>query len=184
MLTNLFDASYLHPKCDIDLSDPYLSPAAADDALLSAAYPEDIILYTCEYDMLNAEGVAFGERLSSPAVGKILHGGVIKGVPHAFDKKPNPISFPKAADRCYVEACSELKRIFGGRASVEERSQLDQSGDVLPYEREEYGDQTLDANDRAITERHRSLAIRAAGTERSNSAPPPTVTITAPTIEN
>lgn len=204
MLTNLFDASYLHPKSDIDLSDPYLSPAAADDSVLRAAYPEDIILYTCEYDMLNAEGVAFGERLSSPAVGKTLHGGLIKGVPHAFDKKPNPISFPKAADRCYAEACSELKRVFGGRASVEDRRQLEQSHDVHRFEREEDGDQILDANDRAMTERHRSLAagvdgvereriledvkrnqrgwspFKGKGVERPSSAPPPTFTVTGP----
>jgi acetyl esterase/lipase len=205
MLTNLFDASYLCPKNGIDLADPYLSPAAADDSTLAAAYPEDIILYTCEYDMLNAEGVAFGERLSSPAIGKNLHGGLIKGVPHAFDKKPNPISFPKAADRCYAEACSELKRVFGGRASVEERRQLEQSHDVHRFEREEEGDQTLDEHDRLMTERHRSLA---AGTEdrdkileavksdrgrkvsafrgkkstdeRPNSASPPTFTVTGP----
>ncbi|KAG0649018.1 AB hydrolase superfamily [Hyphodiscus hymeniophilus] len=159
MLANLFDASYLQPKSSIDLSDPYLSPAAADDSLLAAAYPENIILYTCEYDMLNAEGVAFGERLSSPAVGKTLHGGLIKGVPHAFDKKPNPVSFPKAADRCYSEACSELICAFGGRSSVEERRQLEQSHDVHRFEQEEEGDIVLDEDDRLMTERHRSLAV-------------------------
>ena len=207
MLTNLFDASYLHPKCDVDLSDPYLSPAAADDSTLAAAYPEDIILYTCEHDMLNVEGVAFGERLSSPAIGKTLHGGLIKGVPHAFDKKPNPISFPKAADRCYSEACSELKRVFGGRASVEERRQLEQSHDVHRFEQEVEGDKPLDEDDLLMTERHRSLALggsvedrnqileamksergrrysvkdkgKSAG-ERPNSAPPPTFLVTQP----
>jgi acetyl esterase/lipase len=210
MLTNLFDESYLNPRCDIDLADPYLSPAAADDALLAAAYPNDIILYTCEYDMLNAEGVAFGERLSSPAVGKTLHGGLIKGVPHAFDKKPNPLSFPKAADRCYAEACSELKRVFGGRVSVEERRQLDQIHDVHRFEREEDGDLTLDANDRLMTERHRSLAAGVEGADRerilkevksnqrswsplqrkgkeadrpASAPPPPTFTVTEPTVE-
>lgn len=158
MLTNLFDASYIHPKSDVDLSDPYLSPAAADDSVLRKAYPDEIVLYTCEYDMLNAEGVAFGERLSSPVVGKTIHGGLIKGVVHAFDKKPNPMSFPKSADRCYAEACSELKRIFGGRTSVEERRQLDQSLDVHRFEQEEEGDQTLDEDDLLMAQRHRSLA--------------------------
>jgi hypothetical protein len=125
MLTKLFDESYIH--CDINLCDPYLSPAAAPDSLLAAAYPQDIVLYTCEYDMLNAEGVAFGERLSGRSVGKTVHGGLVKEVPHAFDKKPNPLKFPKSADRCYSEACAELKRVFGGRSSVEERRQLDKS---------------------------------------------------------
>ena len=140
MLTNLFDDSYMHPKSCIDPTDPYLSPACASDDFLRSAYPDDIVMYTCEYDMLNAEGVAFGERLSGPAVGKRIHGGLIKRVPHAFDKKPNPISFPKAADRCYAEACAELKRCFGGRTSVEEIRVLDQSLQVDRFEAEVQGD--------------------------------------------
>jgi acetyl esterase/lipase len=130
MLTNLFDESYMHPSDAIDLTDPYLSPAAASDALLKAAYPDDIVLYTCEYDMLNVEGIEFGERLSASTIGKSVHGGLIKGVPHAFDKKPNPLKFPKSADRCYAEACAELRRVFGGRSSVEERTQLELSESV------------------------------------------------------
>lgn len=140
MLADLFDASYLHPSKSIDTSDPYLSPAAASDQQLRDAYPDDIVMYTCEYDMLNAEGVAFGERLSGGGIGKRIHGGLIKGVPHAFDKKPNPLSFPKAADRCYAEACAELKRCFGGKTSVEEIRVLDQSYDVDRFEAEVQGD--------------------------------------------
>ncbi|TAQ83820.1 hypothetical protein B7494_g7855 [Chlorociboria aeruginascens] len=139
MLTNLFDKSYMHPEESIDVSDPYLSPAAASDESLRNAYPQDIVLYTCEYDMLNAEGVTFGERLSSPEIGKSLHGGLIKEVVHAFDKKPNPLQFPKAADRCYNEACAELTRIFGGRVSVEDRRQLDQCKVVERFEDQEDG---------------------------------------------
>ena len=148
MLTNLFDESYMHPPDMPDMSDPYLSPAAATDAQLAAAYPDEIILYTCEYDMLNAEGVAFGERLKSPSVGKTVHGGLVKAVPHAFDKKPNPIAFPKSADRCYSEACMQLKKVFGGRASVVERTQLDKSKDVERFDeeqlRQEVGEEEAD----------------------------------------
>ncbi|KAL3423404.1 hypothetical protein PVAG01_05151 [Phlyctema vagabunda] len=133
-LTTLFDDAYLHPHGSIDFTDPYLSPAAASDALLEAAYPQDIVLYTCEYDMLNAEGVAFGERLSGPTINKTVKGGLIKQVPHAFDRKPNPIAFPKAADRCYSEACAELLRVFGGRTSIEERTQLDKSAKVERFD--------------------------------------------------
>ncbi|CZR65202.1 related to triacylglycerol lipase [Phialocephala subalpina] len=136
MLTNLFDESYIPPFDAIDLTDPYLSPMAAEDDFLRDAYPEDIVLYTCEYDMLNAEGVAFGERLKSAEIGKSVHGGLVKEVPHAFDKKPNPVRFPKSADRCYSEACAELRRVFGGRASVEERRVLDKSQDVERFEDE------------------------------------------------
>jgi acetyl esterase/lipase len=135
MLANLFDESYL-PESKIDVTDPYLSPAAAPSDLLKAAYPEDIILYTCEYDMLNKEGVEFGERLAGKGIEKTVHGGLIEEVPHAFDKKPNPLKFPKAADRCYNEACSELKRAFGGRASINERRQLDMSLGVERYDDE------------------------------------------------
>ncbi|CZS97584.1 related to triacylglycerol lipase [Rhynchosporium graminicola] len=136
LLTNLFDQSYM-PDCDIDLTDPYLSPAAATDADLLAAYPEDIVLYTCEYDMLNVEGTAFGTRLASAPIGKTLHGGLIKAVPHAFDKKPNPLHFPEAADKCYNEACAQLKRVFGGRVSIEERTQLDTVEVVERFDEEE-----------------------------------------------
>ncbi|TVY19824.1 AB hydrolase superfamily protein [Lachnellula arida] len=152
MLTKLFDESYMHPPNMIDLTDPYLSPAAGSDKLLKAAYPQDIILYTCEYDMLNAEGIAFGERLSGPQVGKTVHGGLVKEVPHAFDKKPNPIKFPVSADRCYAEACSELKRIFGGRVSVEDRRQLDKSKVVDRFEDDLQRDRVTGEGERLMDE--------------------------------
>ncbi|KFY27477.1 hypothetical protein V493_03461 [Pseudogymnoascus sp. VKM F-4281 (FW-2241)] len=110
-LTNLFDNSYLsaeYATTSLDLADPYLSPAAASDDLLRAAYPQLIILYTCEHDMLSVEGVEFGERLKSPIIGKTVKGGVIKNVPHAFDKMPNPMKYPKVAERVYGEVCGEL----------------------------------------------------------------------------
>jgi hypothetical protein len=131
----------------MDVSDPYLSPAAATAELLKAAYPQDIVLYTCEYDMLNAEGIAFGERLVCKGIEKTVHGGLIKGVPHAFDKKPNPLRFPKEADICYSEACAELKRVFGLRTSVEERGQLNEVLGVDRFDDEELlgeGDRLVD----------------------------------------
>lgn len=137
LLTNLFDESYLsaeHTTCKLDFSDPYLSPMAASDDLLRDAYPQSMILYTCEYDMLNAEGVAFGERLKAAPISKTVKGGLIHGVPHAFDKKPNPVRFPKSADRCYQEACAEINEVFGRRESWEERRQLSKSKDVERFE--------------------------------------------------
>lgn len=153
LLTNLFDESYLHGP-DLDLSDPYLSPAAAPAPQLKAAYPDDIILYTCEYDMLNKEGVEFGERLLGKGIEKSVHGGLIKAVPHGFDKKPNPLQFPKEADKCYSEACAELKRVFGaGRVSVEERAQLNEVLGVDRFADEELlgeGDRLMSATRRSI----------------------------------
>ncbi|KAE8444275.1 hypothetical protein EG329_000682 [Mollisiaceae sp. DMI_Dod_QoI] len=134
MLTNLFDDSYLPTFLNLDLTDPYLSPMAASSEHLRAAYPQDIVLYTCEYDMLNAEGVAFGERLKGEGIGKKVHGGKVEGVGHAFDRKPNPVRFSKEAERCYGEACAELRRVFGGKASVEERRQLEFSKPVDRFE--------------------------------------------------
>jgi acetyl esterase/lipase len=141
MLTDLFDRSYIAPTV-CDLADPYLSPAAASDDLLRAAYPQDIVLYTCEYDMLNAEGVLFGERLKGEDIRKNVHGGLIKGVEHAFDKKPNPISFPKSADSCYKEACTELNRLFG-RNGLSKPTESEVGLNVLRYgshEIERYAD--------------------------------------------
>lgn len=133
MLTDLFDRSYIS-QSTCDLADPYLSPAAASDDVLRAAYPQDIILYTCEYDMLNAEGILFGDRLRGEEIQKTVHGGLIKGVGHAFDKKPNPISFPKSADLCYNEACTELSRLFkGSDLSTDEQTEPEDDLTVLRY---------------------------------------------------
>lgn len=140
MLTKLFDQSYLGG--DIDVHDPYLSPAAASDTMLREAYPDTIVIYTCEYDMLNAEGISFGDRLRGEGIGKNVKGGLIKEVPHAFDKKPNPMSFPKSADRCYGEACAELRRVFGEQNVPEaELTQLERSKSVERFdEPEEVGE--------------------------------------------
>lgn len=132
-LTTLFDEAYIQ-RSGCDLADPYLSPAAASDEFLKAAYPQDIVLYTCEYDMLNAEGVLFGERLQEEGIGKTVHGGLIKGVGHAFDKKPNPISFPKEADLSYAEACKTLNKVFGrGDLVAEETTDSEIDLPVLRY---------------------------------------------------
>lgn len=134
-LTNLFDDSYFSPAyttTQLDLSDPYLSPAAATNELLKAAYPQLIILYTCEYDMLNKEGIAFSERLKSQ--GKTVKGGLIKKVPHGFDKMPNPMKYPDVAERCYAEACAELNAAaLGRRESVADRTQLSRAKDVARF---------------------------------------------------
>lgn len=117
-LTDLFDKSYLYPRDQVDDNDPYLSPVAASNELLKVAYPQAIVLFTCEYDMLNAEGVAFGERLSKE-IGKNVYGGLIKDVAHAFDKMPNPKKSLKTTDECYVKACAELTKAFAVTIGLE-----------------------------------------------------------------
>ena len=110
-LTQLFDASYLHPEGMIDLSDPYLSPAAASDEALRAL-PDSIILYTCEWDMLLAEGRDFAHRLQHD-IGKNVKFHMIEKVKHGWDKAPNPIDVHPAVKEFYTEACTELKTIMG-----------------------------------------------------------------------
>lgn len=81
--------------------------------------------------MLNAEGMEFGQRLKGEGIGKAVKGGLIKAVPHAFDRKPDLWRWPVEAERCYGEACAELNVVFGrgGRngegVAVEVRKQLE-----------------------------------------------------------
>lgn len=110
MFTNLFDESYLSPPT-LDLTDPYLSPGLAPEHML-AGLPEEVVLFTCEHDMLVEEAEAFKDRLEG--LGKTVHYREIQGVPHAWDKAPNPFRAPQSAYECYGTACEELRKIFGG----------------------------------------------------------------------
>jgi len=110
--TKLFDASYLHPPTDVLMHSPFLSPGAASDELLSFL-PEDIILYTCEYDELLAEGERFRDRIKK--LGKSVKYKMIEKQPHAWDKSPNPFYEDKQAVEAYKEACNDIKRLFFGQ---------------------------------------------------------------------
>lgn len=85
--TQLFDASYLYPPHSISLSNSYLSPGLAPDEMLREL-PQDIIIYTCEWDGLRAEAERFKERLIR-VPGKRVRYRVVIGVSHALDKSPN-----------------------------------------------------------------------------------------------
>ncbi len=106
--SNLFDASYLYPTGG-DMSDPFLSPGVASDEMLRSL-PEDIAIYTCEWDGLCMEGRSFGQRLEK--LGKRVKYRMIEGVPHAWDKAPNPIRTHPEVESSYKEACAELRRVF------------------------------------------------------------------------
>ncbi|MBE7179975.1 MAG: alpha/beta hydrolase, partial [Terriglobus roseus] len=82
VFTSLFDQSYLQPP-SLDLSNPYLSPGKAPDSML-AGLPEDIILITCEWDMLLKEGERLRDRLVHD-LGKRVVYHCVPGVPHAWD---------------------------------------------------------------------------------------------------
>lgn len=109
VFTELFDASYLHPPT-MDTSNPLLSPGVAPREMLEEL-PKEIVLFTCEWDMLLAEGIRFRDRLVNE-VGKNVVYQMVPGVPHAWDKAPNPIKPTPGVRQHYLKACKELKRIF------------------------------------------------------------------------
>jgi len=110
MFTELFDQSYLQPPT-MDMSNPYLSPSQATQFMLSKL-PDDIVLYTCEWDMLREEGQHFKDKLE--AMGKRVYHRMVLGVPHGWDKAPNPLKMTPGVATHYADACRELRRVFGG----------------------------------------------------------------------
>jgi acetyl esterase/lipase len=126
VFTELFDDSYLQPP-SLDLAHPWLSPGRAPDRMLRAL-PDDIVLFCCEWDMLLAEGEKFRDRLQKD-LGKRVHYHCVRhtpllttvlcanhfqvpGVPHGWDKAPNPLRESPGARQQYLVACKELKRMF------------------------------------------------------------------------
>ena len=113
VFTTLFDASYIEVPTGerIVRSNPFLSPGVAPEALLANALPDNIIMITCEWDMLRAEGTSLKSRLE--ALGKTVVYRMVEGVPHGWDKSPNPFKEARRAREYYNEACTELRRILG-----------------------------------------------------------------------
>jgi acetyl esterase/lipase len=109
IFTELFDESYLSPPT-MDRADPYLSPGVAPDHML-ACLPKEVILYTCEWDMLLKEAEDFQDKLLD--LGKTVHYEMIPGVPHAWDKAPNPLRETPGVNQWYSAACKELKLLLG-----------------------------------------------------------------------
>ncbi|EEB96519.1 hypothetical protein MPER_04335, partial [Moniliophthora perniciosa FA553] len=110
--TNLFDSSYLYPAHGVDLHSPWLSPGIAPDPMIKDL-PENIVLYTCEWDELQAEGQRFYERLVNDFGKKVVYKKVM-GVAHAFDKTPNPFKWDPKIEGMYKDACRELRAVFYG----------------------------------------------------------------------
>lgn len=109
VFTQLFDDSYLQPP-SLDLAHPWLSPGVAPTRMLEAL-PDDIVLFCCEWDMLLAEGERFRDKLSKD-LGKRVHYHCVPGVPHGWDKAPNPLRESPGSRQQYLVACKELKRMF------------------------------------------------------------------------
>lgn len=113
LFTDLFDDSYLHPPKDVAMDSPYLSPGVAPAPLLRAALPQEIIMHTCEWDMLLEEGEEFLGRLRGPEVGgKNVVYTMVPGVPHGWDKAPNPWKPTPGVREYYLAACKEMRRVL------------------------------------------------------------------------
>ncbi|KAK4666301.1 hypothetical protein QC763_405100 [Podospora pseudopauciseta] len=112
-LTSLFDASYLYPS-GVSLASPILSPTKASDTLLKEAIPETVIFYTCEWDMLQYEGEELAKRLGRAPINKTVKHKMIPGVPHAWDKSPDPTKPAAGSEELYKECCVYLKEVFKG----------------------------------------------------------------------
>lgn len=110
LFTDLFDASYLYPPHEVSMSDPYLSPGLASEAMLRAL-PNEIIMYTCEWDELLVESERFRDRLRTELGKKVIYRKV-EGVMHAWDKSPNLALEAGKREEIYSEVCSQIKRIF------------------------------------------------------------------------
>ncbi|KAF6804218.1 arylacetamide deacetylase [Colletotrichum sojae] len=84
-MTDLFDASYVHPpRPRAERDDPRLSPGLMTDEMVDRLPP--VHLCMCEYDMLLLEGRKFAERLESR--GRRISTRLVAEEKHAWDKPP------------------------------------------------------------------------------------------------
>lgn len=112
VFTDLFDFAYL-PAPDVDghHCSPYASPSLAPDHMIIEGLPQRIQMWLCEWDMLLAEGERFSEKLSG--LGKDVKTELVPGVPHGWDKSPNPFRDQKATNVLYERAAGYLRSVFG-----------------------------------------------------------------------
>jgi len=68
-------------------------------------------MFACEWDMLLKEDEDFRDRLLK--LGKTVYYDMIPGVPHAWDKAPNPLRETPGVNQWYLTACKQLKRVLG-----------------------------------------------------------------------
>lgn len=112
VFTDLFDFSYLPaPDHEGHHCSPYASPALAPDHMIIDGLPQRIQMWLCEWDMLLAEGERFTERMLE--LGKDVDAETIPGVPHGWDKSPNPFRAQKKTDALYERSAAYLRGVFG-----------------------------------------------------------------------
>ncbi len=97
--------------------------------------PDTILIYPCEFDGLQVEAAAFRERLEQES-GKKVRWKEVTGVPHGWDKSPNPFRTPCNVNEFYRDACNALRVAFEidtdvvSGVDVEVESTLDGEGKV------------------------------------------------------
>lgn len=82
--------------------------------MIEDGLPQRIQMWLCEWDMLLHEGEQFRDRLET--LGKDVQSEVIPGVPHGWDKSPNPFRNQKAIDELYMRSAGYLRNVFGEAA--------------------------------------------------------------------
>jgi acetyl esterase/lipase len=110
-LYRFFDRSYL--QGNPDKTSPLLSPGLAPDEVLRKAMPDTVVTINCGGDQLLAESLRFGEKLRG--LGKRVEGMVVKGVGHAWDKKPSYKKGDVKRNEAYAFAVGNLKGIWGSK---------------------------------------------------------------------
>ncbi|KAI1336020.1 Alpha/Beta hydrolase protein [Xylariaceae sp. FL0016] len=114
-LTDLIDASYLHPpRPRRERDDIRLSPGLMPDDILENLPPVHLCL--CDHDMLLAEGQIFAERIEG--LGKTVSVRVVEDEKHAWDK-PLPLA-PK--DNVSVEYDKAIGAIKSWQADMSQSS--------------------------------------------------------------
>lgn len=107
-LNLLFDEAY--NLVEQDLQDHRVSPAKASDNDLQKL-PPSIGLWTAELDPLLKEAEDFRRRLQK--LGKNMLGGIVRGRPHYWDKKPSYRSIDEQRERWHAEASGIAQDMWG-----------------------------------------------------------------------
>ncbi|KAK6346480.1 hypothetical protein TWF696_006610 [Orbilia brochopaga] len=109
-MTTMFDTGYIYNSHldSYESAHPLLSPAVAPAELLIAALPSRIIIYTCQYDILQKEGEVFAARLRDE-LGKDVKFHMVEKVPHGWDKFPNPFWTPDRIEEVYKDASDGVR---------------------------------------------------------------------------
>ena len=125
-LYKLFDFSYLPVRAEEQpdaavLKSPFLSPARASGVFLKEHLPRNVLILTCEWDMLQREGEEFVGMLNGVGMGVRGRHVKVERVAHGWDKMPAVMRrgeegewAAKQVEVAYGEAGGWLKGVLEG----------------------------------------------------------------------